>query len=97
MPYIKGKYVAFECANCEFWTPCKLEGRCSQHIKTDNGLVQPITFHDHLCSLHQEDVKKFDFRLWIDKENNIHITGVFSKNTLLKAKEFIDNKLKETL
>jgi len=85
-----------KCELCKFWTQLKPEGICSQNVKLDNGIfAKRITFDDYGCTLQEEDKTKFDFRIWIDKEDKAHITGVFSKNTLLLAKEEIENKLKD--
>ena len=85
-----------KCKLCKFWTQLKPEGICSQNVKLDNGIfAKRITFDDYGCTLQEEDKTKFDFQLRINSEDKVSINGVFSKNTLLLAKEYIENKLKD--
>lgn len=95
MSYIDGKLTSSSCSNCKYWEEHIPEGTCSQKVKTVNGFTQQITPKNYLCSSHEENKTKFDFRLKVTEKDGVKISGVFSKNTLLKAKEFIDNKLKE--
>lgn len=86
-----------KCKLCKFWTQLKPEGICSQNVKLDNGiLAKRITSDDYGCTLQEEDTTKFDFRIWIDSKDETHISGAFNRSTLLLAKEYIENKLKET-
>jgi len=85
-----------KCKLCKFWTQLKPEGICSKNVKLDNGiLAKRITSDDYGCTLQEEDKPKFDFQLRIDSQDKVHIGGIFSKTTLLLAKEYIENKLKD--
>lgn len=85
-----------KCELCKFWTKLKPEGICSQNVKLDNGtFAKQITFSDYGCNIQEEDKTKFDLRIWIDNNDKAHISGIFTKGTLLLAKEEIENKFKE--
>lgn len=94
--YIDGKYVSQGCANCVFWTENRREGVCSQKVKTTDGLfIKRITFHNDVCSAHEEDDCKTYFTLYVKKDGTVAINGTFSKNSLFKMKEFIEEKIEK--
>jgi len=93
---IDGKYVSQGCSNCKFWTEHKREGTCSQKIKTEEGLfLCQIVPYDYVCSTHEDDDVKTHFNLYIKKDNTVAINGTYSKNALLRMKEYIDNLIKD--
>ena len=95
--YTDGRYVSQGCSNCKFWAEQRREGVCSQKIKTTDGvLVKRVTFHDEVCSQHEDDDIKTYFNFYIKENGDVAINGTYSRNKLLKMKEYLEELMKDS-